>query len=171
MKKLWITMLIALFSLSLCTLAIAESETHNEKEFTFGTNYHKDPGIKINYLQINWDENGITSLRHNVSALKQKIKWDDLLFVGEKDGKKQILFRHSSKRNYEPYTICYLECLHKAVLETLFFDHVAQGFDRKNGEVWYIFRNPATNKVYHIVWTLADNSLAWYKAEDKPLPQ
>ncbi len=168
MKRFALTTIVLLCCLAFAGSVFAGGRDHNYKEFYFGDDFHKSAaGIHMNYLDIHWGAEGVKDITFQVSAWKGQVDWMDMYFVGEKDGKKYIVYKLSSKKQMGK-KFCYNDCLHKQYRDTMFFEPPAGPFELKTGEVWWVFRHGAL--VYHVVWSMKDNSMEWYKAEDKEAP-
>lgn len=168
MKRVAITTLVILCCIAMAGAAYADMRKAGDKALYFGESFHKSPvGIKLTYLDLRWNEQGVTQLKYEISAWKGKIVWEDLYFVGTKDGKQAIVYKLSDKQKMGK-EFCYLECLYKAYLDTMFVAPAVGPFDGETGEVWFVFRHGG--QFYHVVWEIKTNKIAWYKLQDKPAP-
>ena len=168
MKRFALVSLVLICSMAFTATAFAGARNAGYEEFFFGDSFHKSPaGIHVNYMNLKWDANGVTEFKYQVSAWKGKLVWDDLYFVGSKDGNPVIVFKLSDKQKMGK-EFCYLDCKTKSYLDTMFVAPAAGPFDGETGQVWFVFSHGG--QVYHIVWDIKSNQRAWHKAEDKPAP-
>lgn len=168
MKRFALLLIVAFCLLALAATAFAEGRNHKFKEFYFGDSYHKSPaGVGISYVKAKWTANGMSEMNFEISAFKGKVAWDDMYLVDEVDGKQVITYKLSDKRKMGK-VMCYIECVNKKFVEKLFFEPNAGPFTMEKGQVWYVFSHGGWK--YHVIWEMAGNTMAWYKAADKPVP-
>jgi hypothetical protein len=168
MKRYALTTIVFLCCLAFAASAFAAGRDHNYKEFFFGEDYHKSPGgIHMNYMAIHWNDQGVQDISFHISSWKGQIDWMDMYFIGEKDGKKYVIYKLSDKKQMGQ-KFCYTGCPEKSYRDTMYFEPPVGPFDLKTGEVWWVYRHGAN--IFHVVWSMKDNSMEWYKAEDKEAP-
>lgn len=168
MKKIIITSLLVVFCLSLALPAVADYREHPYKEFFFGDSFHKSPSaVKLNFLKVQWNDQGVSELKFKISAWKGRVVWQDLYFVGQKGDQQVIAYKLSDKMKMGQ-EICLLDCPYKTYLDTMYFVPPVTPFNLETGQIWFVFTHG--KQFYHIVWDMKSDEINWFKAEDKPLP-
>jgi len=168
MKRFALAVLVVLIGVAVASSAFAGAREREFKELYFGDSFHKSPaGIKLTDLQVYWNEQGVTQFRFELSAWKGKIVWDDVYFVGKKDGNPVLAYKLSDKQKLG-LEFCVLDCPFKRYYDTLYITTPVGPFDGETGEVWFMFH--FGGQVYEVIWSLKTNEVNWYKAQDKPAP-
>lgn len=177
MKRMAIATLVSLFFVM---VAYAGSIKHESQNVTFGTSIHKDYTVRYNYLQADFDENGLTRLYYLLSPIKscktmaesaitecKKIKLVDVEVLAKKENDFVSLWKASVKK---PSTVgLFIDTYAneagsvKEAWHNFLFAPSLQGFSPETSKIRWVFEIDGNTR--HVEWNLSTNELSVLKLE------
>lgn len=165
----------ALVSAVFVMVAYAGTITHESQNLTFGTSIHRDYTVRYNYLQADFDKDGLTRLYYLLSPMKscktkaesaitecKKIKLVDVEVLAKKENDFVCLWKASVKK---PSTVgLYIDTYAsesgavKEVWHNFLFDPPIEGFSPETSKIRWVFEIDGTTR--YIEWDLSTNELS-----------
>lgn len=167
-------MIAALVSMVLAMAAYAGTITHESQNLTFGTSIHTDYTVRYNYLQADFEKDGLTRLYYLLSPMKscktkaessitecKKVKLVDVQVLTQEDNCFVCMWKASAKK---PSTVgLYIDTyaneagVVKEAWHNFLFDPPLAGFAPQKSKVRWVFEIDGANR--QIIWNLDENTL------------
>ena len=96
MKRYASALMVIIALVAFSATVFAAGRIHKTKEFYFGDDYHKSPaGVRLSYLDLKWDDTGVSRFIFTIAAFRKKVIWEDMYFVSTVKGKTGIVYKLS----------------------------------------------------------------------------